>query len=347
MVVKKPMNVNDEDLAYGMTIVEQPLSQPTTMSYSLQRIRLAEISRNIVDRTPLMMVHIGGPSHDVVMDIDTELQMLINDTPPFFSMSIPNLIETYQLAPARAADIFHQGYMFYSLLYAQRCKIHLPFFSKGFRDIAYASSRQECLRSARLIIQTEVKLERCGFCTAERYKFLGLFLAVFMASHVLLVDLCHNNYSYQEEKQRGDIADALRILEEARQESETAARFLDSLLLVLHKHKISPPSRTEQQPPKAGTSGNQLSIQSRRGMPYTAPTNQRYIESDVLSTPMHLAGATRNDDAGTAYVNGDGLTHREDMSSYFNELAQSFKQGLDVGCFDWDSLLSGLQPALI
>ncbi len=107
MLVKKPLNINDEDIMDGMSYIEQPLSQPTVMSYSLQRIRLFEISRSIVDRTPLIMAHTGSPSHDVVMDIDTELQLLIADIPPFFSISVANLTETYQLDSSQATKIFY------------------------------------------------------------------------------------------------------------------------------------------------------------------------------------------------------------------------------------------------
>lgn len=129
MATKKPLNIDDEGVVDGMSHVERPLSHPTSISYSLQRIRLAEISRMIVDRTPLVMGHEGGfscgPSHDVVMDIDTELQSLINDhIPHFFSMPVATLIETYDLDPLKAGHIAQQGYMFKSLLYAQRCKLH-------------------------------------------------------------------------------------------------------------------------------------------------------------------------------------------------------------------------------
>jgi hypothetical protein len=118
MVVKKPLNINDEDVIDDMSRIEKSLSQPTAMSYSLQRIRLSEISRSIVDRVPLIMASAAGPSHDVVIDIDTELQLLINDIPPFFAMSTANLVKTYQLDPTRGANIIHQGNILYSILYA-------------------------------------------------------------------------------------------------------------------------------------------------------------------------------------------------------------------------------------
>jgi hypothetical protein len=90
MVVKKPLNLNDEDLVGGISQAQKPLSWPTMMSYPLQRIRIAEIMRSLMDRNPLIMSHTGGMSHDAIMDIDTELQLLINDIPPFFSMTLPS-----------------------------------------------------------------------------------------------------------------------------------------------------------------------------------------------------------------------------------------------------------------
>lgn len=347
MVVKKPLNVNDEEVIDGMSRVEQPLSQPNSMSYSLQRIRLAEISRSIVDRSPLIMAHAGGPSHDVVMDIDTELQLLINDIPPFFSMSIAKVTETYQLDPPQAAQIFQQGYMLHSLLYAQRCKLHFPYFSRGFMDTAYALSRETCLQSARLIIQTESKQEISGYCITTGYKFIGLFLGIFMASIVLSMDLCHNKSSSQKEKQRGEIADAFRILEAARHESETAAKFLDSLTHVLRKHKVLPPKTCEQRSLKTGTGSEQLSTALGKADIYDAATIQPYGDPAVVSIPMTSASVLGSNGASSLNMTDDTFMDKEDLSSYFNELAQSFEQGIDVGSFDWNDIFSGLDSSFV
>lgn len=65
--------------------------------------------------------------------------------------------------------------------------------------------------------------------------FWGSSFTVFVASIVVLMDICHNKSSSQQESQRRELAGAIRILEEARHESETTARFLDSLMLVLRK----------------------------------------------------------------------------------------------------------------
>jgi hypothetical protein len=49
MTVNKPQHVNDLDLLLDAPCPSRPISEPTDMSYFLQRIRLAEISRNITD----------------------------------------------------------------------------------------------------------------------------------------------------------------------------------------------------------------------------------------------------------------------------------------------------------
>jgi hypothetical protein len=66
MVVKKPLNINDEDLLDGMSQDQKPLSFPTVMSYQLQRIRIAEIMRMLIDRNELTMSHAGDLSYNVI-----------------------------------------------------------------------------------------------------------------------------------------------------------------------------------------------------------------------------------------------------------------------------------------
>ena len=347
MVVKKPLNISDEEIVDGMSRIEQPLSQPTAMSYSLQRIRLSEISRSIVDRTPLIMAHVGGPSLDVVTDIDTELQLLINDIPPFFSMSKADLTEIYLLDSSQAAKIAHQGYILHSLLYAQRCKLHFPYFSRGFVDSSYASSRDICLQSARLIIRTESRSASSELCMATHYRYLGLLLGVFMASIVILMDLCHNKSLSQQEEQRGEIADAFRILEEARHESETAAKFLDSFMHVLRKHQVCPPKHTGDQPPKPATGYEQLPRATSGAAVCNPSKSQGYGEATVVSLPMASSSVHGRNETSSISMACDGFANGEGFPSYFNEFAQDFEQGIDFGSIDWNDVLSGFDTSHI
>lgn len=73
MVVRKPLNVNDDDLRDGEDVVDQPLDQPTCMSYALQRLRIAELSRNFTDRLPLTVSNPDAVSYDLIMELDAEI----------------------------------------------------------------------------------------------------------------------------------------------------------------------------------------------------------------------------------------------------------------------------------
>ena len=348
-MVKKPLNINDENIRDGMTCIEQPLSQPTVMSYFLLRVRLAEILRSSIDRTPLIMGHTGGPSYDVVMDIDTELQLLINDIPPFFSMSVADLIKTYQFDPLRAESIRHQGHMLYCITYAQRCIIHFPYFSRGYVDSVYASSREICLQHAHLVIQTQLQLENSGLFTVTRYKSVGLLVAVFMASIILLMDICYNKSTPQQEKQRGEIADALRILEQARHDSDTAARFLDSLMLVLRKHNVLLPKSSVGQQPLTSAIGNEQLSTAEVGAEVhnNATAAQSYSEAAVVSMPMASSGVLGSNDNSSINMTTDRFGNGEYFSSYFNELTESFEQGIDVRNFDWNNIFQGFDSSFI
>jgi hypothetical protein len=339
MLVNRPLHINDEDVKDDMEFVGKPPSQPTDMSYFMHRLRLAEICRAMTDRTPTIMGNNIGSNHDIVMDIDTQMQNLLNEVPAFFSMSISEIVETFGLTRVKATAIVHQGYMLYTILHAQRCRLHLPFFSRGFADPAFAPSKDICARSARLVIQTETNLDESEVRLVARYKYLGLLLSVFTASVVLLMDLCHNKSTTQHETQRREVAQAFRILEAARHESNTVANFLDSLMQILHKHKIAPPTAPQraQSEPDNG--------QQRAGVHNCAAASgevhggfdgvavQPFGDADMVPGPANPVDMMC------------GLTNGDNFTSDFNDLAQSFQQGIDVNTFNWDNILSGLEPS--
>ena len=335
MITRKPLNINDDEIYDGMDRVEKPMSQPTTMSYSLQRIRLGEISRKIVDRTPLAAAHLGGLSHDDVMDIDTDVQILLNEIPSFFSMTTPQLVESFGLTLERAADIFYQGHTHHFLLYSQRCKLHLPYFTRGYVDTSFSTSRDLCLKSARFIIQSNLEMEAVGRETDKRFQFAGLLVGVFMASIVLLMDLCVNKSSLHHEQQRAEVAKAFKILDGAKNESPTTAKFVESLILILKKHKVTIPSEH-----LAGTCKRARTSQSENVIACDGLTPAPYTDSRGA-----FVSALESDGVGEGLVNSS--IEDEDLSSYFDELAQSFEAGNDVGNFDWDNIFSGLNSSFI
>jgi hypothetical protein len=326
IITRKPRHIDDEDL-----LVEQPMSVPTTMSYPLHRIKISEICRNFIDRRPLASAHLGIYSGDELVDVDLEFQTLSNEVQPFFSMSQEELMGAYQLRPEKAADIVQQGHTLRFLLHSQRCKIHLPYLTKGYTMSEYKYSRTRCVESARLLIQTQSYLFETGAINGTLFPFAGLLLGVFMASIVLFVDLCLNKSHGQENIHREEVCKALQVLESARNESETIARFVDSLTEILRKHKISPRENVlhSAQGHSSGMDQN-MEMSTVRGVP-----------SNLLTPESTSYICLNNREMGTASM-GD-----EDLSMYFQDLTHNFGQGLASDQYDWDNILSDLNNTFV
>ncbi|CAH0044340.1 unnamed protein product [Clonostachys solani] len=356
MITKKPLNINDEEVLDGMSRHERPLSLPTSMSYTLQRIRLAEISRNIVDRSPLMMAHTGGLSHDAVMDIDTELQTLINEVPGFYSMTPHMLMETYGLTQTRAADIVFQGKVVYFLLYSQRCKIHLPYFIRSSEDSAYYSSREICLKHARLLIRSDIWSEDADIDNVIQNKLTELLVGVFLACAVLLMDVFVSPLSPQHQEQREEIFRSFKIMDIAKRGSETTAKFVDSLIHILRKNQTSASDRVsgEQQEP--------LAYSGRKGErdPQTFPYEETTFDNtvppgyDVYDNFRFLETTedpfSVNNGPNPTIGSGEHLDlTREDISSYWTNFTHDFEEGVEIDgkSFDWDSIFMELDSSFI
>jgi len=340
MITKKPLNLDDEDLNDGAVAIEKSMSVPTCMSYSLQRLRIAELCRRFVDCEPLVMAATTSENYDNVLDFDTAIQTFINDLPAFFSMSFAEITRLFQLDHAKATRLATHGHIIHGMIYSIRCKLHVPYLMRGYADQTYSPSRQICIKTARLIIQNEVDHERTGLLTVNRYQSSGFVLGVFVASVVLLVELCVDKTTSRQSEYRQEIIDAFRLLEMARGQSRNAARFLESLLSVLHKHQVAPPMPDNRQI----SDNRQLASDSDQSSTTLQMIETSKITKPAMPTPegsatlSDMIPETTNLDASTENAFADDM----DMSSYFDMLNQSLQQGSDMEFCDWDGLFSGL-----
>lgn len=328
IITRRPKHVDDENM-----LLEQPMSVPTTMSYPLHRIKISEICRNFVDRRPLSLANLSGVTSEDLIDVDTEFQSLLNEVQPFFSMSQEELIAKFHLRNEKAADIVQQGHTLRFLLHSQRCKIHLPYLTKGYASSEFKFSRMRCVESARLVIHSQSYLLEAGSLNGTLFPFAGLLLGVFMASIVLFVDLCMNKATGHEDLHRNEVCQALRLLESARHESETIARFVDSLTEILRKHKITP-RKNAQHLAQLGSDGHE-GVQ---------PTTMTEMSANLMTPDSGSLTSQCNEGMAVAAMN---TTSDEDLSSYFQDLAQSFGQGVGVDQYDWDNILSDLNTSFV
>lgn len=212
-------------------------STPTSMSYFLQRIRLSEICRTIVDSIPRYLGDIDMVDYDQIIALDDQFEDLIKSFPVFF-----HLDEESRLL-SRGTDhtfphIATQRYLIHLGALNRRCKLHQPYLIRGFVESKYAFSRDVCLRSARTALEVNRVLEKTKTdlgCAPAR--FGTVMHHVFMATVVLVMDLCFNKIEGQEAQRQAEVMRACRMLQEAKQDSVLSKMFLDPLMHILQKHR--------------------------------------------------------------------------------------------------------------
>lgn len=304
MLVRKPCNINDEDLCDSVAPVGRPLSQPTNMSYSLQRIRLAEISRSLVDRHTLAMSSTKAESHADVLAIDVELDRFMDELPPFLNMDKIISNPYMDFNSSCLSPIHMQAYMLNGLAHIQRCKLHLPYLTSDSKFSTHTLSREKCIKAAKLIFRDENWLEKQNHpFVSMRLKFSGMLYGVFLATIVLLVDMCINKPGPQTHCK--ELADSCRILKAARHQSQAASNLLDSLMYYLKQHKRSAPHLGV---PESGAVGN-IDGESLEDM--IAPTNE------------------------STYTSGEGGLH-------LNDVASGWSEWIEPDRFPWSDFLDNL-----
>ncbi|PWY63610.1 hypothetical protein BO83DRAFT_411800 [Aspergillus eucalypticola CBS 122712] len=240
MVVSKPRNVDDENLMAGSPIIDRPMEQPTEISYSLQRIKLAEICREVVDSSSMTTFNDGDMESRRLLEVDKRIVTFIKQLPQFFRLdgdALDGLIAKY---PNIAPGIMIQRYIINSLVHSQRCRLHLPYLARGLVDPTYAPSREACLEAARCVIQAERMLasEDIPF-VLTRLKFSGILQCVGIAITALFLDMCLSQEPVPRQARRAEVVDACSILKDATKDSPVAIRLLESFQRVVRKHDMS------------------------------------------------------------------------------------------------------------
>ncbi|KEF57996.1 uncharacterized protein A1O9_05919 [Exophiala aquamarina CBS 119918] len=242
MAVNKPLHLDDDDLDTGRLEQEKPTSQPTSMSYFLQRLRLAEICRISADRGLTNPQSSESLNQSNVIYIDAELKRLSESLPLFFLLDN----NKRQISDhSQNSTIIVQRYFINSLIHTQRCKLHLPYLVQGLIGPEYVYSRHSCLASARMIVQTELQLEQEDIpFTRTRFRHTGVLYGLLMANVVFLLDGCSlPSASVGLASRRcNEAVHAMRILEQAKPHSQIAARFWCSIKRILSNSRgVEPP----------------------------------------------------------------------------------------------------------
>ena len=313
--VKLPRNCSDEDISTKPSNYAVPLSTPTSMSYFIYRIRLAEICREIIDSLPTSSPKLCHLRYDEVLSLDRKLEAYLSDLPGFLQTNpesqirgdIANLeITNHHIASLR--------YFINAAAHSRRCKLHQPFLIRQSVDSRYAYSRKICLESARAVIQSQQAIHVID--RARTNQRLGAVVHFMHLSVIVLVmDLCFNKDRADQTQLKVEVKAALKMFEDITGISPLPGRLLGSLLGTLQKHKV--------QLPESNASN---SIQTTPNIPISFSIDTSNIDQDISSMEP-----PRADDWNIL------------ENSQFEDFWQSVLQDQSLDTLQWDHLFAEIE----
>ncbi|KAI1073910.1 hypothetical protein F5B20DRAFT_596821 [Whalleya microplaca] len=338
--VAYPRNLNDNDLSQPHSAhTTYPLNTPTQMSCFLQRIRLSEISRRVIDaRAP------GSPDLELldaarVRALDREFAAALAEMPPFLRFDAP-------VPPGAPPHLALQCALVLLGLHVRRARLHRPFLLHGTEDPRCADSRAQCLGSARTVILISAELldgslalgvgrgrgqVRGGRGGPLTYR-LGLVVgAMFMACTVLALNAglsaSRAGRVDSDTETHAELARACRALSAVGKKSAVAAGLVRSLRSVLRRYRVKALDEDEAiVVPQGSTNHNDVDIEAAA----TAP------ESTAEASARILAG-------------GEGETHRVGEQQVdapgdfeFDGLWEEFLGTMPMPAEEYDHLFAGL-----
>lgn len=313
MRVNKPRNLSDEDLAHTSSSFARSMSEPTTVSYLLQRFCLGELSRDIVDAISVALIGPADPPYATIILLDKKFEQFQNDLPTFFKNDETSL-EVSRKIHAGYPHIANQRYMVGFTSNTRRLKLHLPFIARAPLDARYQYSRNIVGQCTHIVIQLNVSLEKQDSSINSSSPQLGFAMHhLYWATAVLVMDQCYNNQRPIEDERITDIAVAFRMLERSKDKLWMTHNLLQSLSSVLERHDIHIPmakqptnedrtlpgynSNPEDLEPSPSSQGNDLSF-----------SNENFLGQDAFpSIDNHRWWSSTNDESDLQMPDCDQL----------------------------------------
>ncbi|KAK8845281.1 hypothetical protein IAR55_005994 [Kwoniella newhampshirensis] len=211
-----PSNVDDGDVTLEMMPLSKPLSQYTTSSYTIFRLRFLVLYKEHIDH----LVDNQTADYAFIMRLDARLVALRDSLPSHFRDDI----EAQRLASVLKMPQIISESMSIRMIAANRLlRLHRPYLIGGYTDSRYRQSTDQCVKSARTILALYESM-RLSAPTLLSY-WLILFYA-FAAAVVIFIHLCNGDHTDKEES-RLILFRTMDILSAA---ARNATSILESLL---------------------------------------------------------------------------------------------------------------------
>nr|POF13970.1 putative transcription factor lepb [Quercus suber] len=317
---EKPRNLNPEDLSLHGNTFSRPDDEPTAMTYHLQRMKVALVCREVIDTLgPSYLTGDFPPTtYEKVDVLDAKFCDVLAELPEF--LQVDNL---KRIPATRSEEIVKDQFALPTavlnfLIRTRRCKLHLPFLIRARSDPRYMHSRYMCLDSARTVIRIQQMYSEEVTGSLTQSPCLGSILQhMFFAAIVLVMDTCVNNP--HDTTQIAEVRHAIKLIEQVKGESRYAEKFLDSLKVMLQKHRIPIEPATH---PKEDVHGQKVSAASERANP-TRPSAQEAGPdlADTTIREQNMNGDTTFDNAWQDFLGaGTPLLDLQTWDSLMNDL---------------------------
>lgn len=234
MNVRVPVNIDDELLSASGETPGLPLSTPTAMSSFLQRLKLADLCRRIVDELPAPVdTNYETLDYRLVVDIDRRLRQYLDELPVFFRLDPASILQSEKICKERPY-IAWQRIMAHFSVHARICHLHRPYHLEGARNPQFHYSRNACTESAYKVLELRRLMDEQGENSAFRpERFWVIMQHVFMASLTLATDVSFNPDAPDAEARKENVMSAYRILERSKQESSVLVEGLQRNMQTL------------------------------------------------------------------------------------------------------------------
>lgn len=232
--VKLPQDCAEDELTFYTPDGEASEDTLTYATVFLERIRLAQICREITDTVPLNTNALLQMPYERIIALDQKLKNFLATMSPFLLEDYPNreILETiYPQLPS-------WRYCIAKAAHSRRWKLNQPFLLRQSLNPCYSYSRNACLESAQAVIrgyaslvghdETSSLLTRTGI--AVHFTHLAL--------SILIMDLCFNRPEADVGQIKRDIAMAFKIFADAPTVSPLLAKSMASLKAMLKRNNI-------------------------------------------------------------------------------------------------------------
>ncbi|KAL4779913.1 hypothetical protein BJX76DRAFT_364852, partial [Aspergillus varians] len=230
MFTDKPSNVDDAAVGKAPS---QPRTTPTSMSFFIERLKLAETCRIIVDAISFEQLTGQEVEYSKILELDRRIQEAQADTPDFLRVDASSRRRFASLHKARP-NLSWQGCLLQQAYYSRRCRLHRPFFIRGARDPTYSYSYMTGLDAARKVLEIKrIMDEEEPRFTPSSSAVWAIIHHVFMAAVMLLLDVCYNADDILADKRKEEVLNACRMLSKAQQSSALVKEGIDGMMCVL------------------------------------------------------------------------------------------------------------------